>query len=333
MESARRANGTADTADTADHTTSGTTSGTTSDTTSDTTDDTVDGTVDDTPDDTPDDGQAARWNGPAGNAWVEAQDVMDALFAPLQDLLVEAVPAGRGGRALDVGCGTGGTTVAVARRLGADGHCVGVDISGPMVEAARARAVREGAAASFVRADAQDHAFEPAVFDSVVSRFGVMFFQDPVRALTNLRRAAKEGAGLRFVVWRDIAENPFMTTAERAAAPLLPNLPERRPDAPGQFAFADRGRVRRLLEESGWTGIDIRPVDVTCVLPEAELVPYFSRFGPVGIALRETDERTRARVVETVRAAFDPFVHGTEVRFTAACWQIDARAPQPASAE
>ncbi|MFF3408557.1 class I SAM-dependent methyltransferase [Streptomyces sp. NPDC002742] len=272
------------------------------------------------------DEQAARWNGPAGNAWVEAQDMVDALFAPLEELLVEAVPAGQGGRVLDVGCGTGGTTVALARRLGAEGECVGVDVSGPMVEAARARAAREDARASFVRADAQDHVFEPAVFDAVVSRFGVMFFEDPVRAFTNLRRAAKENAGLRFIVWRDIAENTFMTTAERAAAPLLPDLPERRPDAPGQFALADADRVRRLLEESGWAGIELRPVDAACVLPETELIPYFSRFGPVGIALRETDERTLRRVVETVRAAFDPFVHGAEVRFTAACWQIDASA-------
>jgi SAM-dependent methyltransferase len=270
--------------------------------------------------------QAARWNGPAGNAWVEAQDLVDALFAPLEELLVEAVPAGRGGRVLDVGCGTGGTTVALARRLGTEGRCVGVDISGTMVEAARARAAREDARASFVRADAQDHVFEPGVFDAVVSRFGVMFFEDPVRAFTNLRRAAKEGARLRFVVWRDIAENPFMTTAERAAAPFLPALPKRRPDAPGQFALSDADRVRRLLEESGWGGIGIRPVDAACVLPEARLVPYFSRFGPVGLALPGTDERTRARIVDTVRAAFEPFVHGTEVRFTAACWQIDASA-------
>ncbi|MGW7608520.1 class I SAM-dependent methyltransferase [Streptomyces sp. NPDC054766] len=275
------------------------------------------------------DEQARRWNGPAGNAWVEAQDMVDALFAPLEELLVEAVPAGQGGRVLDVGCGTGGTTVALARRLGAEGECVGVDISEPMVEAARARAAREGARASFVRADAQDHVFGPAAFDAVVSRFGVMFFEDPVQAFTNLRRAAKENAGLRFIVWRDIAENPFMTTAERAAAPLLPDLPERRPDAPGQFALADADRVRRLLEESGWAGIGIRPVDATCVLPEARLIPYFSRFGPVGLALPGTDERTRARVVDTVRAAFDPFVHGAEVRFTAACWQIDAHASGP----
>ncbi|MFE1292299.1 class I SAM-dependent methyltransferase [Streptomyces sp. NPDC058751] len=276
--------------------------------------------------DTAGDEQAARWNGPSGNAWVEAQDMVDALFAPLEKLLVETFPAGRGGRVLDVGCGTGGTTVAIARRLGAGGRCVGVDISEPMVEAGRARAEREGAEVSFVRADAQDHVFEPASFDGVVSRFGVMFFSDPGRAFANLRRAAKENAGLRFVVWRDIAENPFMTTAERAAAPFLPDLPVRESGAPGQFALADADRARRLLEGAGWAGVGVRPVDVTCVMPEKELVPYFSRFGPVGIALRDADETTRGRVVSAVRPAFDPYVHDTEVRFTAACWQIDAHA-------
>ncbi|MET7943094.1 methyltransferase domain-containing protein [Streptomyces sp. NPDC005302] len=275
----------------------------------------------------PDDEQAARWNGPSGNAWVEAQDVVDALYRPLQDLLVEAVPEGLGGRVLDVGCGTGGTTVAVARRLGPEGACVGVDISGPMLDAARARAEREDVPVSFVRGDAQDHAFEAGVFDTVVSRFGVMFFEDSVRAFANLRRAARAGAGLRFIAWRDMEENPFMTTAERAAAPLLPGLPERRPDAPGQFAFADADRVRRLLEESGWEDIDIRPADATCVLPADKLVWWFTRFGPVGTALREVDEPTRERVVETVRPAFAPFAHADEIRFTAACWQIDARAP------
>ncbi|WP_339131107.1 class I SAM-dependent methyltransferase [Streptomyces sp. f51] len=277
-------------------------------------------------DGTEDGGQAARWNGPAGNAWVESQDLVDALFAPLERLVVDAVPAGQGGRVLDVGCGTGGTTVAVARRLGPGGRCVGVDISEPMLVAARARAERAGVRASFVRADASEHVFEPASFDAVVSRFGVMFFADPVRAFARLRRAAKEDAVLRFVVWRDIAENPFMTTAERAAAPLLPDLPERVPDAPGQFALADAGRVRGLLAEGGWAGVGVRAVDAECVMPEAELVPYFSRFGPVGIALRGADARTRDRVVESVRGAFSSFVRGGEVRFTAACWQIEARA-------
>jgi len=267
--------------------------------------------------------QTARWNGPSGQAWIESQAMMDGMFRGLEEVLVEV--AGRGERVLDVGCGTGATTVAIARRLGEDGLCVGVDVSEPMVEAARERAERERARAEFVRADAQEHAFEPASFDAVVSRFGVMFFGDSVRAFTNLRRAAKDGARLRLIVWRGAEDNPFMTTAERAAAPLLPEIPPRVPGAPGQFGFADRDEVRRILTESGWTGVGIRPLDVTCALSESELNGYFTRFGPLGQVLPKADERTRARVVETVRAAFDPYVHGPEVRFTAACWLVDAR--------
>ncbi|MFY0524622.1 class I SAM-dependent methyltransferase [Archangium gephyra] len=274
----------------------------------------------------PDNEQTTLWNGPAGRAWVEAQEVLDQMFKPLEDLLVEAV-AGSGRQVLDVGCGTGSTTLAVARLLGAKGRCTGIDISEPMITAARARAERDGTPASFIRANAQNHAFEPASFDMIISRFGVMFFDDFAQAFANLKRAAKDDAELRFVAWRSPSENPFMTTAERAAAPLLPNLPARRPDAPGQFAFADQRRVHRILEESGWAGIDIRPIDVACTLPEKELIRYLTRLGPLGLILHEVDDRTRTQVIETVCAAFEPYVHGAEVRFNAACWMVGARAP------
>ena len=279
-----------------------------------------------------DDEQMKLWNGPAGRAWVEAQELLDQVLKPFEDLLVEAVSAGCGGRVLDVGCGTGSTTLAVARLLGAKGRCIGIDISDPMIAAARARAERESTPASFVRANAQIHAFEPASFDMIISRFGVMFFDDSVRAFANLRRAVRDDAEFRFVAWRGAAENPFMTTAERAAAQLLPNLPARRPNAPGQFAFADQRRVYTIMEESGWAEIDIRPIDVACTLPEKELVRYLTRLGPVGLILQEADDRTRTQVIETVRAAFDPYVHGAEVRFVAACWMVGARAPSASAA-
>jgi SAM-dependent methyltransferase len=270
--------------------------------------------------------QNRLWNGPSGHAWVALQQELDRLFEPFEKRLVEEVVAGSRRDVLDIGCGTGATTLAVARRIGAKGRSVGVDISEPMLATARARAEQEGTPATFICADAQTYAFEPATFDMFISRFGVMFFEDPVRAFTNLRRAAKPGAELRVIAWRSPADNPFMTTAERAAAPLLPNMPPRRPDAPGQFAFADAARVRRILEEGGWTGIDLQPLDVECVLPEKVLNVYLTRLGPVGAALQDADEASRARVLGVVRAAFDPYVKDSEVRFTAACWMVRARA-------
>ena len=270
--------------------------------------------------------QKALWNSNAGCPWVESQATMDQMFAPIEALLADAVVAGSPRDVLDVGCGTGATTFAVARRLGAASRCVGVDISEPMIAAARARAERAGVPAQFILADAETHPFEPSSHDAIMSRFGVMFFDDSVRAFANLRRAARSDARLRLVVWRSPEENPFMTTAERAAAPLMPGLPPRVSDAPGQFAFADAGKVRRILEESGWADADIHPIDVECALPESELAGYATRFGLVGRALENADEGTRARVIDTVRAAFDPFVHGTEVRYVAACWMIGARA-------
>ena len=262
------------------------------------------------------------WNGDAGRAWVDAQELLDGLFKPFEAYLVDAVSSGSAACVADVGCGTGRVTLAIARRLGARGRVVGVDISEAMVAAARARARREGSSATFVHAHAAFHEFEPASLDMIVSRFGVMFFDDPVAAFANLRRASKDAAELRVIVWRSAEENPFMTAAERAAAPLLPDLPARELDAPGQFAFGDARRVRRILEESGWAGIDIRPLDVVCALPERDLSRYLARLGPVGRLLQQKDAGTQARVLEAIRPAFDCYLHDNDVRFTAACWMV-----------
>ena len=271
--------------------------------------------------------QIALWNDAAGHAWVELQGTLDRVLEPFEHLLAEAVTTRKAKRVLDIGCGTGSTTLAIARRLGPEGTAVGVDISEPMIALAKQRAEIESAPARFICADAQTHAFDPASVDMIVSRFGVMFFDDSVGAFANLRRAAAPKANLQVIAWRSPADNPFMTAAERAAAPFLPEIPTRRPDEPGQFALAERSRVHSILEKSGWTEIEIQPLDVVCTLPANELDAYFTKLGPLGRVLPQLDERTRARVLEAVRTAFEPFVHGAEVRFTAACWMIGAQTP------
>ena len=266
--------------------------------------------------------QAALWNDSAGRGWAELSDRLDRLLAPFVPLALDAIGPAAGKRILDVGCGAGALTLAAAQ-LG--GRCLGVDISGPLIAAARARAERSGVAAEFVEADAQTHGFEPAAFDSVVSRFGVMFFADPVAAFRNLHDAARPGAALACLAWRGPAENEFMTAAERAAAAILP-LPRRDQNGPGQFGFADPERVGAILSEGGWRDASIRPVDVTCAMPESDLALYARRMGPVAQLLPTLDEALRSEVERRVDAAFRPFVRDGEASFMAACWMVTARA-------
>ncbi|MEJ2869429.1 class I SAM-dependent methyltransferase [Actinomycetospora sp. OC33-EN08] len=267
--------------------------------------------------------QAALWNGGGGDTWVRMQPVLDDLFAPVSDLLVGAVgdAVGGGGRVLDVGCGTGATTLALARR----GEATGVDVSVPMIELARRRAADEGSPARFVVADAQRYAFDPGGADVVASRFGVMFFDDPVAAFANLHRAVASGGALRMVVWRSAEENPFMTTGPRAAASVL-TVPTPPPDAPGQFALADPDRVRTVLGDGGWQDVAVDPVDVTTAMPAADLEDYALSMGPVGRLLPGLDDATRARVAELVVPAFEQFVVDGSARIELACWLVSARA-------
>lgn len=271
--------------------------------------------------------QSALWNEASGPAWVALQDVLDRMLAPFEARLTAEAFPGEGRRVLDIGCGAGATTLAMARRLGPDGLCLGVDISAPLVAAAKARAAAEGVdAAAFVLADAQTYAFDAGDFDAVISRFGVMFFDDPEAAFANIRRAARPDAKLTFAAWRAPAENPFMTTAVRAAAPFLPPMPAPDPDAPGQFAFADGDRVRRILHASGWRNVEVTPLDLAAEVAEADLMAYVTRLGPAGAALRAVNDATRARVTDALEDAFRPYVQDGVARFTTACWLVTARA-------
>ncbi|MBD3832794.1 MAG: class I SAM-dependent methyltransferase [Brevundimonas sp.] len=270
--------------------------------------------------------QSALWNARGGEVWVEQQQLLDRLFLPFERLLADEVAAGGARNILDIGCGAGATTLAAARRLAPDGQCTGLDISAPLITAARRRAENEGLTnAHFIAGDAQGHDFAPNSFDAVISRFGVMFFDDPTEAFANLRRAVLDGGALTFIAWRGTAENPFMVAAEQASAPYLPKLEPREPSAPGQFAFADADRVRDILEPA-WRDIDIQPLDVLCTLSADDLATYAARMGRVGQILPDLDKSTRTTVIDALKHAFQPFVADGVARFTAACWLVRARA-------
>lgn len=269
--------------------------------------------------------QAAAWNGAGADAWIRLQPVLDGMYAPIEELLVDRVAAAVGTPAptvIDVGCGTGATTLALARRLGPTARCLGVDLSEPMIGLAR---TRDPGAAEFVVADAARHRFAPGAADAVASRFGVMFFDDPVGAFANLRAATRPGGALRAVVWRGPGENPFMTRAGEAAAPLLA-VPPWEPGAPGPFALADPDRTLGILRDAGWSTATADPVDLSCAFAADHLGAYLGALGQVGRLLAGEDDATRARVVDHVRPAFDEFRSAGEIRFTAACWLLWAQA-------
>jgi SAM-dependent methyltransferase len=269
--------------------------------------------------------QAAHWNDRAGRTWAELQPLLDRTFAGFVPLLTEPLEAGRTRSVLDVGCGAGALTLAAAERLGPSARCLGVDISAPLVAAAEARA-RDARATgvAFRTADAQTADFEPSSFDAVLSRFGVMFFDNPSAAFANLRRATRPGGLLRFAAWRAPRENPFMTVAKRTVGHLV-EFPAYEPDAPGQFGFANGERVRGLLAASGWSDVAIEAVDVPCSFLSRDLTTFATRMGPLGGMWPSLAPSLQTQIEALLRDAFRRFEEGNEIVFTAASWLVSAR--------
>jgi ubiquinone/menaquinone biosynthesis C-methylase UbiE len=190
--------------------------------------------------------QIAYWNGPGGARWAERQASQDVLLAPVADLLIDRAKPAPGERVIDVGCGSGATTNAFAQKVGLSGHVFGIDVSGPMLERAR-QVTPKDAPVTYALADATVYPFNPASFDLLASRFGVMFFADPVRSFANLRRALRPTGRLAFACWREPRENPWMMAPLQAVYQHVPKLPQMGPEDPGPFAFASEERVRRIL--------------------------------------------------------------------------------------
>ena len=273
--------------------------------------------------------QIAYWNTTAGATWTAMQEALDGQIQPLGVAAMAALNLKPGERVIDIGCGCGQTTLALAGQVGAHGSVTGVDVSSPMLAVARKRIEAEALAqASVTQADAQTHPFAPAAADAVFSRFGVMFFEDPTAAFANIRKGLKPGGRLAFVCWRPFAENPWMAVPLAAAQPLFAEpAPPADPLAPGPFAFADPERVRGILAGAGFTDIALTPQDKAIGAPDLDqAVETALKVGPLGARLREAPHLAGA-VVAAVREALAAHATPEGVRLASATWIVTARRP------
>ena len=273
--------------------------------------------------------QIAYWNGPGGQRWANRQQAQDILLKPIADTLIDRARPKAGERIIDVGCGSGATSIAFAQKVGSSGHVFGVDVSGPMLARARASAPKD-LPLDFVLADATVHPFDPASFDLLASRFGVMFFAEPSRSFANLRKALRPSGRLAFACWREPRENPFFMAPLQAVYKHVPKLPQQGPDDPGPFSFAAETRVHRILGEAGFTGIAMEPhnlaLDVAIGRGLDAAVQGALEIGPASRALEGHPADVRAAATNSIREALATFAKGETVPLPASIWIVTGRA-------
>jgi len=274
--------------------------------------------------------QITYWNDTAGPKWVAYEDLLDTQIRTLGESAMDRVGIRPGDRVLDVGCGTGQTSIELARRVGTGGAVTAIDISGPMLARARARGEGTAQPIEFLEADAQTHRFAPTSFDVCFSRFGIMFFAGPDAAFANLRNALRPAGRLGFVCWQPLRDNPWMLVPLTAAAQHITLPPPPAPDAPGPFAFADQSRVRGILERAGFEDVTFQDHRTTLTIggdgPLEQAVGFLLEgVGPTSAAMRQADPELRATVAAAVREALRPYHTPQGVRMACATWLVSAR--------
>ncbi|MCA7924216.1 methyltransferase domain-containing protein [Burkholderia cenocepacia] len=278
--------------------------------------------------------QVDDWNGQSGERWVANQARLDALVAVFGQAAIEAAAPATGERVLDIGSGAGASSLALAARVGAGGQVLGVDISEPLIDRARALA-RHDTPALFQVSDASSAELPEGAFDILFSRFGVMFFPDPTAAFTHMRRALRPGGRVAFVCWRGAAENDWMRLPVGALKDIVPSSALPDPEAPGPFSFGDRAHVASILTAAGFTEIVISPFDAAVPFGEGETrdaaiddaVRMTLEVGPLSRALAGQPDDIRARASAAVRAAFASLPGEEAVMINGAAWVVTARNP------
>lgn len=271
--------------------------------------------------------QAAAWDGDEGAHWATHQDRYDAMAGAFTDRLLTAAALAEGDRVLDVGCGCGQSTRLAARQV-PGGHALGLDLSTAMLERAGARAEQEGIVnVRFERGDAQVHPFTPESFDVAISRFGIMFFDDPVAAFANIRAALRPGGWIAFTCWQEMGRNQWLAVPAGAALAHVPLPDLDAPDEPGPFSLADPDRITRILAEAGYDEISVLPVAAPLRLGRDtdDAVEFLAGTGLARSLLDPVDPETAATALDAVREALRPHERPDGLALEGAAWLVAAQ--------
>jgi SAM-dependent methyltransferase len=273
--------------------------------------------------------QKEFWDGEGGEKWARDDAIMADMLRPASLALLDHAGVDNCRSALDVGCGGGSQSLLLAERLGAGASVLGVDISGPMLDVARSKLETPGtnrAAVQFLQADASEYAFEANSFDLLFSRFGVMFFDDPVAAFTNIRQSMREDGRLAFCCWQAVKENPWVYLTVQAALEHFPAPEPQEPDAPGPFAFADPQRLTTILQTAGFDKITLHPFNSEFVFSQgdslAESVRDLAGIGPVASLLKDQGDEIHEKVYASLEQVLAPYYQNGKLALPVAIWFV-----------
>jgi SAM-dependent methyltransferase len=276
--------------------------------------------------------QAEYWNSASGQSWITFQEALDQRFAALTERLLGRAGVRHGECVIDVGCGTGTTTLQLAAAVGAHGSVLAIDISEPLLTSARRRCLHAGHAnVRLIRADAQTHRFERGCHDVVLSRFGVMFFDDPVGAFRNLLSALRPRGRLAFACWGPLEANPWFALPLQLGIERLGPPEPQPPRAPGPLALSEPDYIDEVLTGAGFA--DVRIDQLHTVLPGAsstrDEAALMTLFGPLARLTRErgADEATRLALADELAQRISPYDTADGVRLPAAVHLVTAATP------
>lgn len=271
------------------------------------------------------------WNSAATQPWSKQHEPIDRLFAGLTQTVLGIAAPQPGERVIDIGCGSGTTVLELAVRVGPSGYVLGADISKQSVEKARQRIADAGIRqADATLSDVSTHTFAPNSFDLAFSRFGVMFFSDPIATFANLHSAMKPSGRLALAVFRTQQENGWQAAPVAAVRHLLPLTTPPGPEEPGQFSWADPTRVHRILEAAGFKEITLTPSDPAMLLAgpkgAAEAADFAMQVGPVVRATLNASEEQREAVRSSLASFFQDQEGPQGIVLPGAIWIVTAQA-------